>query len=117
MAAELGSEVEEAEAAEMATVGLLALMLVVLGISLLAEVVTDVAGVGTADAELPPPLPLPPPPAAAAEEEEEEEEVEEEVEAGMPRRWSRACAMEVTWVLPQTRWWFSQSLCWQNEPQ
>ena len=112
MAAELGSE---AEAAEMATVGLLALMLVVLGISLLAEVVTDVAGVGTADAELPPPLPLPLP--AAAAEEEEEEVVEEEVEAGMPRRWSRACAMEVTWVLPQTRWWFSQSLCWQNEPQ
>ena len=111
MAAELGSEVE---AAEMATVGLLALMLVVLGISLLAEVVTDVAGVGTAGAELPPPLPLPLPAAAA---EEEEEEVEEEVEAGMPRRWSRACAMEVTWVLPQTRWWFSQSLCWQNEPQ
>ena len=105
---------EEAEAAEMATVGLLALMLVVLGISLLAEVVTDVAGVGTAGAELPPPLPLPLPAAAA---EEEEEEVEEEVEAGMPRRWSRACAMGVTWVLPQTRWWFSQSLCWQNEPQ
>lgn len=116
MAAELGSEVEEAEAAEMATVGL-ALMVVVLGISLMAEVVTDVAGVGTADAELPPPPPLPLPPLPAAAAEEEDVEVEEEVEAGMPRRWSRACAMEVTWVLPQTRWWFSQSLCWQKEPQ
>lgn len=33
------------------------------------------------------------------------------------RRWSRACAMLETWPLPQTRWWFSQSLCWQNAPQ
>ena len=80
LVAEVGSEVVVVEEEEVATVGV---VLVVLGISLwLAEVeaaqVTDVAAAGTADAELPPP---PPPPAAAAEEEEEEE-----VDAGMPRR-------------------------------
>lgn len=55
-------------------------------------------------------------PTAGAEDEEEEEEEEDDEEEGVPRGTLLPPGSPCS-VWPHTWWCFSQSLCWQKEPQ